>query len=233
MVIVGLRCAILIDQVTISLRELEDVVKKLSLQFPGYPILCSINIKDYVVFITSVEQLQKRLACNIKCTLDSLQFILVDRAYKHPCMLDDKSYQQFTDTFNQIVCSLRHCLESRAPDMYTIEATSFIDESIMIAFTGWILEYPAIYVQKDLTGGNCLAVESLWLVRAFAFHVNDSEQEHLLHSFSIPCALLDDDTPETWIKQWRANWHNRMKQQLVWHKLRISIEQVTLPAVIL
>ncbi|KAI8055444.1 hypothetical protein BDF22DRAFT_654327 [Syncephalis plumigaleata] len=129
-------------------RRSKRFYRKINAKITEYPPLCVVVLPQQTLFIVSPTLLQERLSCGIQNDLELIQFVQVDRANKHPFMLDDVDhYSVFIKQFAAILDQLQQQVQRYTQYQSIVDITELVSDDMLIALTGWLLEYPAIYIQ--------------------------------------------------------------------------------------
>ncbi|RUS25504.1 hypothetical protein BC938DRAFT_472057, partial [Jimgerdemannia flammicorona] len=108
--------------------------------------------------------------------------------------------------------------------------------SCLLALTGWLLEYPTIYVQdsdQDAercewdSRGNCLGNVTLTVVRVKLLGGNDG-RDHPLLSFSFPSDLVSATEAAGLVRKTEERYAARAAGQQVWVGVGLEVESACL-----
>ncbi|CAG8449318.1 3484_t:CDS:2 [Ambispora gerdemannii] len=114
----------------------------------------------------------------------------------------------------------------------------------MITITGWLLEYPIIYVQnieesinemESNNEGNCLGNEELRLCRVYLRKQGADKNRQILLSFSFPKSILSTTEKEIFARL-KSLFNSRLleQQNAFWeNECEVEVSDVCLPVVAL
>ncbi|RKP10236.1 hypothetical protein THASP1DRAFT_27964 [Thamnocephalis sphaerospora] len=201
--------------------------------------LCGLMLREQLLFIVSRDRLLSRLEQCISEAFGDTLLITADAERGRPSMLESTERDAFVTQLVKVATKVQSALSAPGVHGGVLDCSSFVDDATVVAFTGWLLEYPVVYVHPRPTESNCLGLEELLLVRAHAVCTHERHNElteesmYLLQSFSLPTSAVDSQHTDVLVKAWQARWGLRFARQQVWSNLRTTVQHVTLSYVVL
>ncbi|CAG8652202.1 14991_t:CDS:2 [Funneliformis mosseae] len=190
----GIRTAHLVDVTSLTYEETTRLIASLRQEIPH---ICGIQFSDTHVFICNQDLLSAKLKLDLDNEFKDIAFIDVSKKNVEPTQVN-------------VPDSLMHLLSTQFHPFTFQEnsdSTLFVSQTpqCMISFTGWILEYPVIYVLESSSTDdessfcsqnimmNCLGSQELILYRIFLkknMKSTEEIQRHMLLSFSCPVSFI-------------------------------------------
>ncbi|KAL1923989.1 uncharacterized protein VTP21DRAFT_7024 [Calcarisporiella thermophila] len=219
-VALGIRSCTLIDRISISQNDLTTLIRQLRSKV-GITSLVGIYLADTHMFIGRLQNLRDRVDKMILEGEKDCWFIDVSSGH------EAKLLAHIPSSFLSALSSLAPKLLERSPELIL----SPLEDSTLVSLTGWLLDYPIVYVQE--TTNHSLANSQLTLTRVLLVP-NTRNGEHLLISFSIPTQIFDSPSflslPnfQSWVQ---SRFIHRMPSHFNWH-IRVQTSQVNTDVVL-
>eukprot|EP01124_Arcella_intermedia_P006557 TRINITY_DN13888_c0_g1_i2.p1 TRINITY_DN13888_c0_g1~~TRINITY_DN13888_c0_g1_i2.p1 ORF type:complete len:262 (+),score=62.09 TRINITY_DN13888_c0_g1_i2:106-786(+) len=219
----------LVDYASPPKNKLSNLFQKLILKDSFYKDTVLIYLNDFLFVVNRCLFKEKRELFKLN---NNLTFIDINKKNGFPKICSES----FITT--QILSITQHIeTEIQQPDLNIVDLSLDIG-FFLITVTGWLLEYPVIYYHSEATDTkktnweNCLSRIPLQLYTVFVqnreeFEGLESNREHVVMSFSVPNALLNEIPSINIIIH--NTFDDRLKRNPQWSHLLVKQEIVSKP----